>query len=144
MSESIPLVTIYLHGDRLVPDDVSAIVNCVPTRSWQKGQRKRRDSKYIAKSGLWVLESSMDSASVDEQVVWLANCLQNRNVERLDTIPGVESAGLDVYVIARTIAPRDVSVKLGRESLLTICALGLELNYTVGVGGEGPRALECD
>jgi hypothetical protein len=50
-------VGLRIFGDDLVPEEVSALLGCEPTRAYRKGQM-RQAPNYVAKTGTWLLEAA--------------------------------------------------------------------------------------
>jgi hypothetical protein len=62
-------VALRIFGDDLVPEEVSALMGCEPTRSYRKGQLRQAPS-YLAKTGTWLLEAAdAEPGDIEAQVV---------------------------------------------------------------------------
>jgi hypothetical protein len=60
-------VALRIFGDDLVPEEVSALLGCQPTRSYRKGQV--RAPNVLAKTGTWLLEvTDTEPGNIEAQV----------------------------------------------------------------------------
>ena len=51
------VVALRIFGDSVIPDEVSALIGCLPTRSYRKGQVQHGSRKeYVRKTGMWLLQ----------------------------------------------------------------------------------------
>ncbi|MGE0056133.1 MAG: DUF4279 domain-containing protein [Hyphomicrobium sp.] len=127
-------VSIRLQGDELIPNQLTELLGCCPTRAWAKGDLKDVSNRQIlAKSGLWRLSSEKTACTLDAQVSALYKQLDTRSVKTLIDVPGVTDAKLDVLVLKQaTNLNSEVSVSLNRESITRIKELGIEMMMTFG------------
>ena len=88
-------VAIYLRGDMLDPDLVSAELGITPSRSQRKGGPKSGNREFLAKIGIWVLEAKTQS---DNLVVLIEELVSKLNVRgsSLLSVSGVDEVYLDV------------------------------------------------
>ncbi|MGH9352690.1 MAG: DUF4279 domain-containing protein [Terriglobia bacterium] len=114
-TKSEPVVrfaTFRVEGERLVPDEITALLQTPPTTAYQKGEKVKfspRSPKTIAKTGVWFLSTDkvVRSHVLDDHL---------RYVFRLAFFPGGDPLRVSSF--------RDLLKKQGLRAHLTIFAHG--------------------
>ena len=120
-------VALRIFGDDLVPEEVSALLGCEPTRSHSKGQ-VRQEPNYLAKTGTWLLEAAdAEPGDIEGQV----DELLGRVTDDLQVWQRLgQRFKLDIYCGAFMRTSND-GIELSSETLLRLgqrgVAFGVEL-----------------
>ncbi len=144
MTKTPYMVAIYLHGDDLVPDEVSQCLGVSPTESWRKGQKRDIKTRIVTtKSGLWRLSVTTSSMTLEDHFEELVHKFRARTVNSIWDIPGIERAVLDVYMlVSRDVArgKKDCGFCISSKHMRFFSQLGLELSVTFGTFSEDDDA----
>lgn len=133
--ESIIRVGLYLKGDALMPDLITARVGVNPTDAQYTGQRfcSPRGKERVAKIGMWSLISSRRGNDVSNVLRELLSGLP-RGGMKLNELSGVEEAYVDVFICSDS--PKDESsneseFEIDREVVSFIYQLGVSIRFSV-------------
>ncbi|HVH35249.1 MAG TPA: DUF4279 domain-containing protein [Tahibacter sp.] len=93
------LVTLYLYGDELDPDTVSAAVGVAADRSRRKGpyQGSTTGRTYLQRHGFWSIDSGIESDDLHEHLKAILDRLPDPGMN-LMSLPQVTSGRFDVLV----------------------------------------------
>lgn len=124
-------VTIYLRGQQLIPEHVSAVLGINPSDSQKKGELHITSTNHhvIRKIGLWSLAAQNESNDVTEQIEELMKKIGQSSVP-LNKIEGVDEAYIDIF-IAINSNNETVEFELGEILLKEIARLGLLVRTTL-------------
>lgn len=68
------VASLRIFGEHLQPEELSKLLGCAPTKSWQKGhtQKSKSGRRFVKKSGAWLLHASdAEPENLDGQVAEL-------------------------------------------------------------------------
>jgi Domain of unknown function (DUF4279) len=126
-------VTMYVRGDALDPNIVTAALGVAPSTSQRKGGNKA-DREFVAKIGVWALEAEKQSNNLDDLVQELSSKISAAG-SALTAIQGVDEAYLDVLVT--TLADDDgggtCEFRLAPETTQALAVIGVPARFTVAV-----------
>jgi len=130
-------LSIYLKGDALDPEKLTAMLGVDATKSHAKGKRwiTTAQREVIEKTGLWALVlRGNDDEGLSGLVLRMRASLGNRSVS-LDALPGVQEAYLDVLVMvdADDDGGGACEFALNKTSIAYLNAIGLPVQFTVAV-----------
>ena len=131
-------VGVYMYGDRLDPEIVSAVVRAKASETRRRGDSRvlKDGSTVIAKTGLWARRVHRDDSEVE---LAIADLLEDFADERVDEIPSVERAILDIFLIANDAEMLDeVQFVMPKLTIDHISRLGLQISVTIGKIGPQP------
>jgi hypothetical protein len=132
--------TLRIIGDDLIPEEITQLLGCAPTRAEQKGQPIHISSggERTVRTGGWRLEApDCEPENLDQQVAWLLDRLTNdlsvwRNLTRQYRVDLF--CGLFMYTgdEGLTLSPATLAA-LGERGV----ELGLCLYPPIAQGAEG-------
>lgn len=99
MSNILIMVSLYVKGKDLIPDDVTRSLDVFPTRSQVKGEHRTTPSgaSYTKKNGSWVFEVESNSENLDDHLDILFESI-NFDKDKLKDVGGVEEVFLDIFI----------------------------------------------
>jgi hypothetical protein len=133
--------SVYLKGDLLKPDVVTATLGFEPDRSRTKGEKRggerSRTKTYVAKTGLWVTKIKkypIAGRDVFYEVPVVVDELLQRFKGRqdpLDQITSVEEAFLDILILGN--AKDTADFMLSKAQIARAGQLGLAISVTTSM-----------
>ncbi len=130
-------VSLYLHGARLDPATVTALLGLSPTSSHTAGQARTSSGGVVrTKSGLWAVELQIDATEIAEAFEKLTTAIA-ASAHRLQSVPELEEGYFDIFVaLPAEAAATDFTVNLRPGSIAVAAKAGLAVRLTVGVTGR--------
>lgn len=133
-------VSVYLKGDNLVPEVLTARLGIEPSRSHKRGDKSTTPTgkEIVKQTGLWKFgihtKSPIDLPSLLESI---GTKLLLREVVLAD-LPGVEEAYIDIFIAkgANEGGGGTCEFHLNRASLNALGKLDLPVQFTVAITGE--------
>lgn len=127
---------LYLRGDALIPDRVSALLGRKPTKSWRQGDEHTTTlgNKIVRESGLWSLVETSHNLKINDLIKNIFDQLSSVN-SLFDLIDGLEEAELAVFVAqdsAENVAST-IEFTISPEILSSISRYGVCLSFEIGV-----------
>ena len=122
-------VSICLYGDALIPEEVSASLSVLPSRSFRKGERvvsATSGKERVQKTGVWIVDATSKSPELTDHLSELAS-LFPKPWKRVTDIPGVDIARLDV------LFQPGLTVRNTAEVFMEIDALDAEFLSSLGL-----------
>jgi hypothetical protein len=124
-------VALYLHGTHLSPEVVSKALTRAATKSWSAGDvisgaSEGSETRVIAKSGLWMLQSASSSRCINDHIDEITGALSLLNEQSVFKIQGVEHAKLDIFILEAKNREFEFSISNDRLSLLSKLGVGLD------------------
>ena len=137
-------VGLYLRGDKLDPDLLSAIVGTIPSAWQRKGETVATSTgRIVTKNiGLWALisESESLSQSIDEVIRLADKPLKWTETERqaLTSLPGVEEGYIDIFIggTSVTLGGGTCEFELSEVQTAAIAKLRLPICFTIAIVPE--------
>ncbi|WP_083459250.1 DUF4279 domain-containing protein [Amantichitinum ursilacus] len=130
------IAALYIKGDRLMPQDVSAALGILPTTSQVRGEARVTSSgtAFTIKTGLWAVVVERDSADVSAVIYELLEALGPQ--PGLATLPYVEEVYFDVFVAGVSDEDGDgtCSLELPVWQVNALSTYGLPVRVTVAMG----------
>lgn len=136
-AEALHTVAIYLKGDDLMPEELSARLGVVATKSHRRGQKSiaKSGKEIVARTGLWkssrTAKSAIDLPLLLQQVA--SELLASGN--DLSSLPGVEDAFVDIF-IAQTAEHDGGGTSeffMDAAAVATLNQLALPVRFTVAI-----------
>ncbi len=134
---AVIMVTVYLWGDTLKPDDVAERLGIKATRYRVKGETRRVSSGKTARAptGMWAFETEkfVSSADINSHILYLNSVFNQKISEKRDDL-NVEDACIDIYVTMPREEEQSCSSwvwELSPEAILAATELGLPIRFTV-------------
>ena len=132
-------VSIYLLGDELDPDSVTALLGLKPDEFHRKGKRwtTSTNREVIERTGIWVVSAKTTSNDLNRVIGDVASKI-DANAPFLMQLPGVEEAFLDVFIAidADTDGGGTCEFELTPQDVAELTRLGLPVRFTVTVVKE--------
>lgn len=132
------IVALYLRGERLDPDQVTQRLGVEPSKTQKKGDVNVTPTGHnvIARHGLWARLVELDSASLDEHLLRLAESLPASL--SLSSIDDIEDAYFDVFVAMATDVDGDAECELdvSPKLLAMLARFGLPVRIAVTAGRD--------
>lgn len=133
--QKVGSVAIYLHGDDLEPQRLTELLGIEPDTSWKSGEERRLSSGTTvrAKTGLWTLSAPVTDHDANGAVKRLTDAL-GENFPRVSSMPGVESAYMDIFLcITQEQSDAGYTLELSNSKLAAIANAGLGLQMTISL-----------
>ena len=134
MTEPPPkiVVSVYLRGQHLDPEVLSAALGIQPTSLQVAGRLRPGSERFIANIGLWGVSSESISSKIADHVDDVLSHFKGV-YDPLTGLPGVEEAYLDVLVAFENPEAPDATVEcfLSQEQIESIARLGLGVQLSV-------------
>jgi hypothetical protein len=126
-----------MKGDELRPDEITAILGVVPSRSHEKGKRWITSSgnEVVERTGIWVLREKDDSGADFSALVRSLISKFDRAKVPFRSLPGVEVAFLDVLVMdaADSDGGGTCEFSLDADCIESLSTLRLPVQFTATV-----------
>ncbi len=132
MKHTDPLcdVSLYLRGDSLDPQVISAALGVPATLGQKLGDSLSSKSNARARNGAWVLKAQSNSIHLRDHLDEMFGLLKQFN-RSLRTLEGVEYAFLDVFMATEDESGQTMAICLNEERVLELARLGLALEVTL-------------
>jgi len=134
MTEPQPriVVSVYLRGQHLDPEVLSAALGIQPTSLQVAGRLRPGSERFIANIGLWGVSSESISSKIADHVDDVLSHFKGV-YDPLTGLHGVEEAYLDVLVAFENPGAPNATVEcfLSREQIVSIARLGLGVQLSV-------------
>jgi TPR repeat protein len=135
------MVSIYLRGDKLNPDAITARLKTKPSSTHRKGdKRKFKNNEYIRKTGIWHLRTKSRSEILSDHIQELGRKVGEK---RLENIPDVEEAEVDVWMgyirnksykgFKHSKYGEYLSFELTKENIDALSRFGLPIHFTLSI-----------
>ncbi|MEM9931000.1 MAG: DUF4279 domain-containing protein [Bacteroidota bacterium] len=128
--------TIWLHGAKLDPKEVTKCCGVIPTKKWSKGDVHITSTgkEIVRKVSMWELGASNSSSPVLEQVTNLLDQLKETG-NLFDCLPHLESAKLSVFyaIDHDDEGEGKIDLSFSNEILTAAAVLGLEIEISMHV-----------
>ena len=123
-------VWLRLKGRNFNPDVVCESVDLMPTKKYYYKKPKKKDSKYLARTGLWQIEMPAEM-SLDEQLGNLIAMLTECDFKVLKSW-SLDEAYIDIFIAEYNEEHQRVesSIHLLPNQMSAISQMGLSLNFT--------------
>ena len=129
-------VAVYLRGESLNPEDVTAELKISPSVSQFKGESKvtSTNHSYKTKIGVWALKCESVTSDLSPSIKEVIDAFKQRSTS-LMLIKNVEEAYLDIFISAEAERQADTSygIEIDSFSVSRIEKLGLSLKVTIAV-----------
>ena len=141
------LVSLYLHGDDLNPDDISKILGVAPSGAHRKGDKRTSSAtgrEYaLCKSGLWSLVLNRDDAELVNVVDELLTYFEKVDLP-LASLPGVQDAYFDIFIVGPMERYNDhykgnkdtFEFELEGHQLVALARFGIPIRFTTSMTYE--------
>lgn len=130
-------LSLYIKGDELDPDELTALLRIEATKSHAKGKKwvTSGQKEVVEKTGLWALVLRGDG---DEELSTLVSRMKaelGRGRTSIDHLPGVQEAYLDVLALidADEDGGGTCEFSLDMQSITDLYAIGLPVHFTIAV-----------
>jgi hypothetical protein len=126
-------VALYFYGTDLKPERVTQRMTISPTSSRTRGEKivgEKTGTVVIPKIGLWMLQTSSKSNDLSDHISELLSHLALAEIDDVRTMPGVQDAKIDVYVVEN--CGKDITLGIAAGQLLELGSKGLRLDLTFG------------
>jgi hypothetical protein len=140
--EFLITAAIYLKGDGLDPEVISALLKASPSISQRLGDKHVTSTGrvFVRKTGLWALKSSSESKLLTDhvnQVLEMAETILSwvdSNRLPITDLPGVEEAYFDIFMCgtASKTDEADCYFEISDVQASILARLRLPIHFTVG------------
>jgi Domain of unknown function (DUF4279) len=137
-------VQLFLQGEDLVPDVVSALIGLNPTKAHSKGDEWTTGRGVVRTQsiGLWKWGVSKDGEDIDFNAVvsMFIEPLQQLSID-ISKLPGVSRSWVDVFACkeSENRSPGEIALTFSCESLAALHTLGLPVEVTAAFVGADDR-----
>lgn len=131
-NESLVQVSLYVRGDDLRQEDVSAALRMQPDQVFARGERKSTRSDIRYSTTTWISAKKSRVADMNELLLDLVSPLPTDL--RIPDITGVDDAFIDVFMTRAVPADRlsdSIEWSLSAEALFATARLGLRISFSV-------------
>lgn len=133
-SDGVLDVGLYLRGDELDPDAVTALLGINASKARIKGETRHTPTgqQITAKTGVWYLDLNTESGALRDRLALLKRKLGSFG-DKLTNIPGVQTAEISVFIAL----PRngrgggDYEFFLTSEDMASVSSLGIPLTFEI-------------
>jgi hypothetical protein len=124
-------VWLVFRGRDLDPEYISEKLNLTPSRKHTRGLAKQKSPNVIAKTGLWVFESSAQADTVGSRIDEMLEKLRDLDKD-VRSINGVEEAFIDVFIAESDCEENRVTTSsyIDAAQINEIARLGLGIKFT--------------
>lgn len=130
------IISIYLRGTELDPENVSRLVGLPPSRAQRAGEAHTSSTgkRIVFKIGLWGITASTNSQLISDHILELAPAAEA--IQRaLPDLQGLEEAYVDIFAAAKVDAiDVPVEFELDPADMRVLAQLGLPIRFTVATG----------
>ena len=146
---SVVDVSLYLKGQKLVPQEITEILGVEPTHTHLDGELvspKQEDSARYH-GAMWSTTVEASSADVSKVLIDLFERLAERRNVDLSALPHVEEGFIDVYIsnsVASSDLSRCIEFKLTPGVLKRAAELGIAVCFSVSNVSEGSSSPDID
>jgi hypothetical protein len=125
------IATLRIMGDELIPDEITRILGCEPSRAQSKGEEligHKTGSIRIAKIGMWRLDSAKrEPENLDDQIEELL-CRLNNSVDIWTTLSN--KFKVDMFC-GLFLGSSNEGLSISPKSLSALGARGIELDLDI-------------
>lgn len=137
MPDERAVVSLYLYGDALVPEEITQAIKAAPDRSLRRGEKKPsrlESSTAVAKTGLWMIRAEPAAGFVSEQLASLIRRIASWPGSLIN-LPHVTDARIDIYLQANT-PESSVGFEISRDLINELSVRGLRVSLTLDIGDD--------